>query len=57
MGVAHPVDVALKVADLLVQIFGFDTSERVGAGGADEGLDVAVVKLAEPGLPAAPASR
>jgi hypothetical protein len=37
------VDVVLEVADLLVQLFGLDACERVGAGGADDGLDVAVV--------------
>jgi hypothetical protein len=37
------VDVALEVAELLVQFLGFDAGERVGAGGADDGLDVAVV--------------
>ncbi len=42
------MDVVLEVADLLIQIYGLDACEPAGPGGADDALDVAVVKLAEP---------
>ena len=35
----------LEVAGLLVQVAGLDAVERVGAGGADERLDVAGVEV------------
>src|SRR5712664_3597673 len=44
-GVAHAVDVVLEVADLPFQVAGLDAFERVGAGGGDDGLDVAGVEL------------
>src|ERR1022692_382179 len=43
--VAHPVDVALEVAEFPVQLLGFDAGQGVSAGGADERLDVAGVQL------------
>ena len=44
-GVAHPVRVALEVAELLIQFLGLDAFEGVLPGGGDDGLDVAGVEL------------
>jgi hypothetical protein len=43
--VAHPVRVALEVAEFPVQLGGFDAFEGVAAGGGDERLDVAGVEF------------
>jgi hypothetical protein len=37
--VAHPVGVALEVAELLVQLVGFDAGQRVLPGGGEDRLD------------------
>jgi hypothetical protein len=43
--VAHPVGVALEVAELPVQFLGLDAGERVAGGGIDDGCDVPGVQL------------
>ena len=43
--IAHAVGVAFEVAELFVQVFGFDAGEGVGAGGLDDRLDVAGVEF------------
>jgi hypothetical protein len=45
--VAHPVRVALEVAELFVQFFGLDAGQRVLPGGGDDRVDVAGVEFAE----------
>src|SRR3984957_1655009 len=50
--VAHPVGVALEVAEFTVQFLGLDAGERVAGSGIDDGGDVPGVQLlAAPGQP------